>query len=135
MTGDYAQANVRYTGTLVTNAPTPAVREALIVPGKRPEAAVRWIGQNWLIMDGKVAFASASRFCLRVRRAVLGCLLIQPGVLETPAVEDAVDHRRDVLDARIAARTEPVVVDHRPRCVLLQPTVDFPDQLPPLLLI
>src|SRR5437762_13270044 len=41
-------------------------------------------------------------------------LLIQPRVLEPPAVEDAVVHDRYVLDSRIPAGAEAVVVDHRP---------------------
>src|SRR6267142_5358270 len=62
-------------------------------------------------------------------------LLIEPGVFQAPAVEDAVDHRRDVLDSRVAAGAEVVAVDDRSGGILGQAAVDLPDQLLALLLV
>src|SRR5438270_13707014 len=62
-------------------------------------------------------------------------LLIQPGVFEAPAVENAVDHRRYVLDPRIPAGTEVVAIDDRSGGILGKLPVDLPNQLLALLLV
>src|SRR5215472_14466614 len=72
-------------------------------------------------------------------RALQDCasfrLLVEPDVFETPAVEDAVDHHPQVLDARLPAGREPEVIDDRPRLVLLQSLVDLPHQALALILV
>src|SRR5215472_15499045 len=60
---------------------------------------------------------------------------IHPHILEAPAVEDAVEHDRHAVDARVPAGGEVVAVDDRPGGVLGQLLVDFPDQLLALLLV
>src|SRR6516164_5201974 len=62
-------------------------------------------------------------------------LLVEPDVLEAPAVEDAVDHHPQTLDSRLPAGGEPQVIDDRPRLVLLQSSVDLPHQPLALLLV
>src|SRR6516165_506882 len=64
-----------------------------------------------------------------------GRLLVEPGFVEAPAVEDAVDHHRDPVHPRVTAGAETIVVDDRPGGVLLQSAVDLPDQLLALLLV
>src|SRR6516162_670658 len=62
-------------------------------------------------------------------------LLAEPSILKAPAIEQAVDHDRDPVHRRRPAGPEPVVEDHRPRRILLQPAVDLPDQLLALCLV
>ena len=62
-------------------------------------------------------------------------LLAEPGILKAPAIEQAVDHDRDPVHRWRPARSQPVVEDHRPRRILLQPAVDLPDQLLALCLV
>src|SRR5439155_2315267 len=71
----------------------------------------------------------------------LGCglpgarLFIQPRLLETPAVKDAVDLGRDPVHPRVMAGGEVVAPDDRAGGVLGQLLVDLPDQLLALLLV
>ena len=51
--------------------------------------------------------------------------MLEPGVFEAPAVEQAVDYDRNPVHPRIAAGGEPVVENHRPRGVFLQLAVDL----------
>src|SRR5215831_4883360 len=46
--------------------------------------------------------------------------LLEPGVFEAPAVEDAVDHHRDPVHSRIMAASQAILIDDRAGCVLLQ---------------
>ena len=70
-------------------------------------------------------------------RALLaaGELLAEPGVFEAPAVEQAVDHRRDPVHPRVMARRESIAVNDRPGGILGQLLVDLPDELFALLLV
>src|SRR5215471_2264226 len=56
-------------------------------------------------------------------------LLIQPNVLEAPAIEQAVHHDGHVLDIGSPAGRSPGIEDNRPRPVLGQFALDCPDQL------
>src|SRR4051812_1680927 len=71
----------------------------------------------------------------RERRGWLSILLVEPGVLEAPAVVDAVDHQRHALDMGLHAGGTARMEHDRPRPVLLQLLVDVPDQLLALLLV
>src|SRR5712671_1620462 len=71
----------------------------------------------------------ASRSYLR------GLLLVQPDVLEAPAVEHAVDHDFQPLQSRLPACRKTQVIDDRARLILLQPAIDLPDQALALLLV
>src|SRR5437588_470539 len=61
--------------------------------------------------------------------------VVEPHVLEAPAVILAVRHDRQVLHARPPAGSRADIVDDRPRDILLQLLVDVPDQLLALLRI
>src|SRR5260370_37720336 len=56
-------------------------------------------------------------------------LPVEPDVFHAPAVEDAVDHRRQPLDLRLPAGRCEAVQDDRPCPILLQLPVDLPHQL------
>jgi hypothetical protein len=56
-------------------------------------------------------------------------LPVEPDVFHTPAVKDAVDHHRYVLEIRIPAGSRAAVEDDRPSKVLGQLPFDLPDQL------
>src|SRR5215510_4551194 len=56
-------------------------------------------------------------------------LFVQPDVLHTKIVDDAVDHHRPTLHLWLPAVCEAVVEDDRPRTVLSQPSFDLPYQL------
>src|SRR5258708_4638604 len=62
-------------------------------------------------------------------------LFIEPRLLETPAVEDAVDLGRDPVHPRVPAGGEIVAPDDRAGGVLGQLLVDLPDQLLALFLV
>src|SRR3954447_20318588 len=62
-------------------------------------------------------------------------LLIEPRVLEAPAVINAVDHDRYALDIGLHTGGAARVKHNGPRPVLLQPPVDLPDQLSALFLV
>src|SRR5215472_5444695 len=80
-------------------------------------------------------FSPCSRLESPRHRRGCWCLSLQPGVFEAPAIEEAVDHHRDPVHARVTAGAEPVLVDDRPGSVLLQTTINLPDQFLALLLI
>src|SRR5450759_2561235 len=65
----------------------------------------------------------------------LARLPVQPDVFHAPAVVDAVDHDCQPLDIRLTAGRRAVVEDDRPGALFLQLLVDFPDDLPALLLV
>src|SRR4051795_6203714 len=67
--------------------------------------------------------------------AVRRVLLIEPSVLEAPAVINAVDHDCHALDIGLHAGGAARVKHDGPRPVLLQLLVDLPDQLPALFLV
>src|SRR3954454_3059191 len=62
-------------------------------------------------------------------QAALFRLLIEPDILQAPAIEDAVDHQRDALDVRAQAGAARVVKDDRAGIVLRQSALDRPEQL------
>src|SRR6516162_2421281 len=64
---------------------------------------------------------------------IIDRLLIQPNVLEAPAVERAVHHDGHVLDIGSPAGRTPGIEDNRPRLVLGQFALDCPYQLLPAL--
>src|SRR5216684_4536129 len=69
------------------------------------------------------------------RSYLRGLLLVQPDVLEAPAVEHAVDHDFQPLQSRLPACRKTQVIDDRARLILLQPAIDLPDQALALLLV
>ena len=54
-------------------------------------------------------------------------LLVQPDVFHTPAVIDAVGHRREALDPRLKAARRGGVEGDRPEIGFRQPALDLPD--------
>src|SRR6266545_7117117 len=54
---------------------------------------------------------------------------VEPDVLHSVAVVDAVDHRRQALDVSLRAGAAARVEDNRPRALLGQPPFDLPHQL------
>src|SRR5580692_6433945 len=78
--------------------------------------------------------STESQFNYRVVAA--NCLLfIEPNILHAPAVEQAVDHDCQSLQLGLPAGREAIVVEDRSSTILLQFLVDFPNEMPALLLI
>src|SRR6266851_7709174 len=78
--------------------------------------------------------SSASLLAAAGRRSAL-CSAVEPDILETPAVVDAVDVDRHALDIRLPASGGLVVEDDRAGDVLLQLAIDLPHHLQALLLV
>src|ERR1700720_3952749 len=56
-------------------------------------------------------------------------LLVEPDVFHAPAVVDAIDHRRQTFRLGVPAGCAPRLKNDRPRSLLLQCSIDIPDQL------
>ena len=71
------------------------------------------------------------RHCRRANSEwMLECVLfIEPDVLHTAAIEDAVDHDREPLHPRLPAGPAAAIEDDRSRAILGQLPLDFPNQL------
>ena len=63
------------------------------------------------------------------RQEVGSTLFIEPDILHTRTVGDAVDHDRQTLHIRLPAGRATVVEDDRPGAILCQSSFDFPHQL------
>src|SRR5438874_3464108 len=60
---------------------------------------------------------------------------LEPDILHTPAVKQAVGHNCQSLELRLPARREAIMEQDGSSSILLQPLVDFPNKMPALVLI
>src|SRR5258705_9346170 len=93
----------------------------------RPRGDERQLGYTLLRRKTRAAYIE---IITNTRSMSVGLqrLLSEPGVLETPAIEQAVNHHRDAVHPRVVAGAEAGLIDDRAGGGLLQPAGRLPDQ-------